>query len=195
MERRDVLRRLPAALVGLRLALAPVVLLAGLLDARPAVFAACLVGALVSDILDGVLARRLGVATVRLRRLDSLVDTAFYACALAAAWLRSAELLRPHGVALGALIALEVARYLFDGWKFGKEACYHMWSSKVWGLLLCAGMWSLLVERSGGWPVALAIAWGLLADLEGLAISIALPRWRADVPTLVHALRIRRGGT
>jgi phosphatidylglycerophosphate synthase len=195
LERRDVLRRLPSALVGLRLALAPVVLLAGLLDARPSVFAACLVGALVSDILDGVVARRLGVATQRLRRLDSLVDTVFYVCALAAAWLRSPELLRPHGIALGALFALEIARYLFDWRKFGKEASYHMWSSKVWGLLLFAGMWSILVARSGGWPVSLAIAWGLLADLEGLAISIVLPRWRTGVPTLLHALRIRREAT
>jgi CDP-diacylglycerol--glycerol-3-phosphate 3-phosphatidyltransferase len=67
-----------------------------------------------------------------------------------------------------------------------------MWSSKLWGLLLFAGMWSLLVRRAGGWPVSLAIGWGILCDLEGLAISVALRRWRADVPTLLHALRLRR---
>lgn len=192
MQHRDVLRRLPWALVGLRLALAPIVLLAGVLAARPAVFAACLAGALLSDVLDGVLARRLGVATEGLRRLDSAVDTVFYACALSAALLLVPQLLRPHLFALWALIALEIARYLLDWWKFGKEASYHMWSSKAWGLLLFAGMWSLLVQRSGGRPVSLAIAWGLLADLEGVAISIVLRRWHADVPTLLHALRLRR---
>jgi CDP-diacylglycerol--glycerol-3-phosphate 3-phosphatidyltransferase len=140
-----------------------------------------------------VLARRLGVATERLRRLDSVVDTVFYLCALVAAHVRSPELVRTHLPALCALIALELVRYVFDFRKFGKEASYHMWSSKVWGLLLFAGMWSLLVQRSGGWPVRLAIAWGMLADVEGLAISIALRRWRTDVPTLLHALRIRRG--
>jgi CDP-diacylglycerol--glycerol-3-phosphate 3-phosphatidyltransferase len=192
MSLRAALRRVPIALVAMRLALAGIVLLAGLRFPLPSVFAGCLAGALVSDILDGVIARRLGVATQRLRRLDSLVDTLFYACALAAAWILHPELLRPHAAGLAVLLALELARYVLDWSKFGKEASYHMWSSKIWGLLLCAGMWSILVEASGGWPVSLAIAWGILADLEGLAISIALRSWRSDVPTLIHALRLRR---
>jgi len=31
----------------------------------------------------------------------------------------------------------------------------------------------------------------IVVDLEGLAISTILPRWRSDVPTVVHALRLR----
>jgi hypothetical protein len=32
---------------------------------------------------------------------------------------------------------------------------------------------------------------GLIAQVEGLLISVALPVWTHDVPTLIHALRIR----
>lgn len=186
------MRHVPLALTLLRLCLAPVVLATAVLQPSRAVFGACLVAALVSDYFDGVLARRMGVATPALRRLDSITDSIFYACALVAALLTSYASLEPHLPALGLLLAVEALRYGYDFRKFGKEASYHMWSSKLWGLLLFVGTWSLLVLDSGGWPVALAIYWGILADLEGLAISMTLRTWRADVPTLWHARRLLR---
>jgi CDP-diacylglycerol--glycerol-3-phosphate 3-phosphatidyltransferase len=189
------MRKLPLALVILRLFLAPILLATALLHPDRTVFAACLVGALVSDYFDGVIARRLGVATAGLRRLDSITDSIFYACALVAALVTVYELVRPYFPALVVLLLIEVLRYVYDIRKFGKEASYHMWSSKLWGLLLFIGMWSLLVLHRGGWPVALATIWGIAADLEGLAISMTLRTWQADVPTLWHARRLARAAT
>jgi len=39
--------------------------------------------------------------------------------------------------------------------------------------------------------VAVPIYLGVLADLEGHAISFALPEWRADAPSIFYALRYR----
>jgi len=39
--------------------------------------------------------------------------------------------------------------------------------------------------------VDLAIYVGIASDLEGLAISALLPTWRSDIPSLVHAWRLR----
>lgn len=130
-----------------------------------------------------------------MRRLDSIIDSIFYACALVAALVTAYALVRPHFPALGMLLLVEVLRYAYDIRKFGREASYHMWSSKLWGLLLFIGMWSLLVLQRGGWPVALAIFWGIAADLEGLAISMTLRRWQADVPTLWHVRKLAKAGT
>lgn len=188
------MRQIPLALVILRLCLAPALLGTALLHPDRTVFAVCLVGALLSDYFDGVIARRLGVATAGLRRLDSITDTLFYICALVAALVTSYELVRPYFPALVVLLLIEVLRYAYDIWKFGKEASYHMWSSKLWGLLLFIGMCSLLVLHRGGWPVALAILWGIAADLEGLAISMMLRKWQADVPTLWHARKLAKAG-
>jgi phosphatidylglycerophosphate synthase len=69
---------LPFALATVRLVLAPVMLLGALFWPNATSFFACLLLGLVSDIFDGVLARRLGVATDRLRRFDSVTDVAFY---------------------------------------------------------------------------------------------------------------------
>ena len=183
--------RVPIALTALRAALAPVVVLLALVRPNAGAFAVCLTLALLSDYFDGVIARRLGVATPTVRRLDSIADTLFYVSALYAGWHLHSAILRPYALALFLLAALEVARYAYDFWKFGKEASYHMWSSKLWGVTLVIAFYALLVFGRAGWPVSLAIYVGIAADLEGLAISRVLPTWRADVRTFFHALNLQ----
>ena len=179
-------------LTGLRAFLAPAVVLLSLYAPSPKAFAACLVVALVSDIFDGVLARHLGIATVNLRRLDSAADTLFYAACVFAAWHLYPAAITERLVPLAVLAILEVTRYVVDLAKFQREASYHMWSSKAWGLALFAGFFSLLVLGSDGAWVSCAIYVGIVADLEGLVISFVLRHWQADVPSFVHALRERR---
>jgi CDP-diacylglycerol--glycerol-3-phosphate 3-phosphatidyltransferase len=188
----DMFLRVPLALTVLRAALAPVMVLLALAWPAPAAFAACLVAAFLSDLFDGIIARRLGVAAPGLRRLDSLADSIFYVAALFAAWHLHPRAIRDHAAALVVLGALEAARYAFDLRKFGKEASYHMWSSKLWGLALFAGFFALLVSGEERFFVAAAIWVGIVADVEGLAISWTLAEWRTDVPTILHARR-RRG--
>ncbi len=189
--RSPAFKQLPLALTALRTALGPVVLALAFQHPSGPAFAVCLVLALLSDYFDGVIARRLGVATPGLRRMDSMADTIFYASALVSAWHLHAPLLYPYLPPLALLLALELVRYAFDYRKFGKEASYHMWSSKLWGVTLFMGFYSLLVYEDAGWPVALAIWMGVVADLEGLAISSVVREWKADVPSFYHAIRMR----
>lgn len=191
MNNPSVFSRLPWMLVALRLGLGPVILgLAWLKPSAPA-FATCLIIAFTSDYFDGVIARRLGVATEKLRRADSMADTVFYVCTAIAIYRVIPHALQTHWFSLAVLLALEIVRYGYDLRKFGKEAAYHMWSSKLWGVFLFFGAFSALVYESSGSWVALAIYWGIVADVEGLAISMALHRWQADVPSFWHARKLR----
>jgi phosphatidylglycerophosphate synthase len=187
----EMIKSVPILLTGLRALLAPVVVLLSLFAPLPQAFAVCLVAAFLSDIFDGVLARNLGIATANLRRLDSVADTLFYAACVFAAWHLYPAVITQHVGPLMVLGILEVMRYGLDFVKFRREASYHMWSSKVWGVALFAGFFGLLVLGSSGLAVACAIYVGIIADIEGLLISLVLPRWQADVPTLVHAWRVR----
>jgi phosphatidylglycerophosphate synthase len=186
------LNRLPFALTLTRAALAPVVAVLALFTPYGTAFGFCLAVAFLSDALDGILARRLGVATPNLRRLDSAADTLFYVAATFAVWHLRPSAITERGGPLLVLLTLEIGRYALDYVKFGREASYHMWSSKVWGIALFAGFTSLLAFGSNGVLVEFMIYLGIAADLEGIAISMTLPTWRADVPTIVHAVRLRR---
>lgn len=186
-----MLKRLPLALVCLRALLAPAMPILAACRPEPAIFAACLSATVLSDFFDGVIARRLGVATAGLRRLDSIADTIFYLGALAAVWMLHPDVIRGNAVPLAILLVLEAGKYILDFLKFGREASYHMWSSKLWGLVLFLAFFMVLVAgRAVPW-VGLAVIVGILSDVEGLLISVLLPVWRHDVPSVVHAWRIR----
>ena len=182
---------LPLTLTVVRALLGPVVIYLAFLWPNRLAFGACLIAAFLSDVFDGILARRLNVATPNLRRLDSIADTIFYLSAIFAAWRLHPSAITERLAPLLVLFGLELIRYVFDFAKFGREASYHMWSSKLWGVALFIGFFALLALGITGRPVSAAIYIGIVVDLEGLAISIVLRKWKTDVPTIVHAFRLR----
>ncbi|WP_175971873.1 CDP-alcohol phosphatidyltransferase family protein [Burkholderia sp. BCC0322] len=188
------MKHIPLLLTALRAALAPVLLLLAVFAPNNSAFALCLVAAFLSDVFDGVIARRLGVATPNLRRLDSISDSLFYIAATFAVWYLHPYAVIDRWVPLALLVALELCRYAFDFIKFKREASYHMWSSKLWGIALFAGFFSLLALGSNNVLVDVAIYLGIIADIEGLAISVILRQWKSDVPSFVHAFQLRASG-
>jgi phosphatidylglycerophosphate synthase len=183
--------RLPALLVSFRAALGPGIILASQLSTSGSVLAACVGLALLSDIFDGMLARRLQIDTQNLRRWDTRADTFFYACVLVVVGLRHSASLRERWPLITALIAAEVAQHLVAIVKYGRHASYHSVLSKIWGVLLAGAMIALLGWDVDNWFLDLAIAWGILCNLQGLAMSLLLPTWQRDVPTVFHAWRLR----
>ena len=185
--------RIPAVLVSFRAALGPVVVLLSMAR-RPqagAFIAALIVLALLSDIYDGMLARLLEVDTENLRRWDTRADTFFYLCVLIAVLLRHPTAILARWLLIAALLAAEAAQHLFAFLKYGRHASYHSLISKAWGLLMAAAMICLLGFDRDSWFTGFAIAWGILCNLQGLAMSLLLPTWHRDVPSLFHAFRLR----
>ena len=185
---------LPLILTAVRALLGPVVIYLALFWPSPSALGACLLVAFLSDVFDGILARRLNVATPTLRRLDSIADTIFYLSAIFAAWRLHPSAITERLAPLLWLCGLELIRYVFDFAKFGREASYHMWSSKLWGIALFVGFFDLLALDTSGLPLSVAIYVGIITDLEGLAISMVLPEWKTDVPSILHAFRLRSAG-
>ena len=176
----------------LRLLLAPVLVWLVYAGAPGMVFAGVVLLAFVSDYFDGVIARRLGVASAELRHFDSRADLVFYATAAWAVWRLHPEVVRSVAVPALIVVGLDLVRHVFDFTKFGKDVAYHAWSSKVWGLSLALALVLLLGFGIVQPFVWITVALGLIAQTEGLLISVALPVWTHDVPTLIHALRIRK---
>jgi phosphatidylglycerophosphate synthase len=184
--------RLPILLVTLRAALGPLILAAGLLRWPGYWLIAILAVAFLSDVFDGIIARRLGVATERLRLADSVVDIGFYLCVTAACLLGYPEVWRQHRTGILLVAGLEAGRWVLDLIKFGRIASYHMWSSKLWGILLFLGFGEVFARGGPGVLFTAVIVVGIVNEVEGLLASLVLPRWRHDVPSVWHALALRR---
>jgi phosphatidylglycerophosphate synthase len=150
--------------------------------------AAILVTGFVTDVYDGVVARRFGVAVAGLRRLDSTVDTVFYIAAAWCLWRLQPNAMISHRWLIGAVIATQVINHAFEIWKLGREASYHAWSAKAWGAALFAALMLLFVAGDDS-LLTLALTVGLVSHAENFCITLLLPEWRHDVKSLFHVAR------
>lgn len=182
---------IPWTMVIGRATLGPIVILGERCRWNGVALAALVLTALLSDIFDGVLARRWKTDTAALRLSDSLADTAFYLCVAAAIGFRMPAVWHQCRSGLLLVIGCEALRLTFDLIKFGKPASYHSYLAKSWGLVLAtAVMFAFATQHASMWLTA-AVVLGVLSNLETLAMSIMLPVWRHDVKTLAGAWRNR----
>jgi phosphatidylglycerophosphate synthase len=182
---------IPVLLIALRALLGPITLLAVCWNVSAGVLVAMLLLGFISDVFDGVIARKLNIATAALRRADSLVDTIFFVCMIVAAWISHPSALNPWWLAIAAIAGLEVLRTILDVWKFGREAAYHMWSAKLWGVSLVLALGEIFLTGQAHVILPIAIIIGIFTECEGLLASLLLSEWHHDVPTILHAWKIR----
>jgi CDP-diacylglycerol--glycerol-3-phosphate 3-phosphatidyltransferase len=185
-------RQIPWLMAAGRALLGPVLIVGDRCGWNGFALATLIVTALVSDIYDGVLARRWHCDTPGVRLFDSMADTFFYACVVAALWMGQPVLWATWRTPVLSLVALEAARIGFDMLKFGKPASYHSYLAKTWGLVLAVAVVTVFALGHATVLMALAIALGVACNVEGLAMSLMLPKWRRDVKTLAIAWRMRR---
>lgn len=179
-------------MVWLRVGLCPV-LLAGAWLGWPGPWLAVIVlVALIDDIYDGILARRWNCETVPLRRADSAADTVFYLGVATVLWMIDRPQIKQLWKLLLVLALLELGRHTFDQIKYRRAASYHSYLSKFWGLVLGIAVTAVLFTGRPLWILPIAVLLGIAADLEGLAMSLVLPRWQNNVKTLGAAWRLRR---
>jgi hypothetical protein len=93
---------------------------------------------------------------------------------------------------LGVLFGLEGFRYLFDLLKYRRTASYHSYLAKSWGLVIAVAVTGVLSFDGLRWMIGVAIWLGIGVNLEGLAMSLMLPRWKNDVKTLGRAWELRK---
>jgi CDP-diacylglycerol--glycerol-3-phosphate 3-phosphatidyltransferase len=185
------LRAVPWALVTLRLVLAPALLVLTALGAPGEALAGCFGAGVYCDLLDGILARRLGVATAALRRYDCAADVLFYLAVLACAWVRHPDILAAYRWPVVGLLVLEASCQALSLARFRRTTATHAWSCKAWSVLLLAVFAPLLGRGEAGPLAPAAVAAGYVAYLDVLLILLLAPHCPVDVASAWHAWRLR----
>jgi phosphatidylglycerophosphate synthase len=184
----------PVLLTAFRVAVAPVLII-GVWGGLGTTGATVLIAAgFFSDVIDGYVARWLGVSNPMIRGFDSFADTVFYLAALYSLVSLRGSVLARHELAIGVLIATQLLEHLIEVKKFGRPASYHSMSAKVWGVTLPIAMITLLSSGRDDFLV-LAIVAGFISHADCFTIAMILPEWRHDVATPYDALAIRRAVT
>ena len=182
---------IPWAMTAGRAALGPLVIAGERCGWSGMALAAMVITALLSDIFDGVLARRWRCDTAGVRLFDSMCDVVFYACVAGALWIEQPRIWHQNAALLGVVLALEAANFSVAFMKFGKPASYHSWLAKTWGLVLTAAAFAAFATGHGSMLTSLALGLGIACNLENLAMSFVLPVWRKDIKNLRRAWEVR----
>lgn len=186
-----VWRQLPNALSAARIGSTPLLgYLAATGAERP--FAWLLVPALLSDVADGFIARRFGLASRLGSQLDSIGDALLFAAATAGVVVFHPELLREHALAAALLLGGWGVELVAALARYRRPSSFHTYASKLAGALLGLMVGVLFVFGVPPQLFYAAIAVGLAAQAEELTLVWLLPEWRADVRGLYWVVQERR---
>ncbi len=148
---------------------------------------------LLTDVFDGIIARRLNVSTQTLRRLDSSIDQVFFISVAIATYIHCPAFFTTNALKLIVLFSFEGLTYLVSFIKFKKEIATHTIGAKIWTLLIFGTLVQLLWQCQSVILFNSCFWLGLLTRIEIIAIILVLKNWTNDVPSFFHALKLRQG--
>lgn len=187
-----MVKQIPMALIIFRGLMVFVVPVLGWYDQGNALALVILLATL-SDIFDGIIARRLGISTTNLRRADSTVDLFFWLSSMASIWLLRPDAVLRNLVIIWYAIMAEIYEQLICYLRFRKMTATHARSAKFMGLCLLVGMMILAMGGSSVvafWIIGIGTT---ISVFDGTAIVVLLPHWEADIPSAWSAWRLRQG--
>jgi phosphatidylglycerophosphate synthase len=188
-----MLKRLPNLISSMRLVAAAAMAVVTAAAESRAWFLSLLALALVSDALDGFLARRLKAESELGRKLDSWGDYAVVTAVAYGLWMLWPDMVHREAAWLitGFTACFAIVIYGLVRWQ--RILAYHTLASKAFAVMLPVALALLLADWSAV-PFHLVVVVQVVAAAEELAIAVVLPGYSGQVPSLRHALRQRRQG-
>ena len=175
---------IPNILSLLRLALVPV--LVGLASAqRGDIFLMVLAVSLLSDVLDGYLARKLGLVSELGAKLDSWGDILTYAAMILGLHLIWPDIFDKQAEFLFAAMMSFILPTLLAFRKFGAYPSYHTWGAKLAAVLMAPAYYVLILADADSF-FRVVILFHLLVAAEEMAITFILNRPRSNVGSVFY---------
>jgi CDP-diacylglycerol--glycerol-3-phosphate 3-phosphatidyltransferase len=174
----------PNILSILRIIFSPILLFLAWYDYKM-VFIILLILSLLSDAVDGFIARRFELSTNRGAKLDSVGDMATYLTVPICAWWLWPELLRQEIL----FVLISVCAYIFPlaaGFiKFHKLPSYHTYGAKIAAVLMSISI-LLLFTTEITLAFKFAAIFQAIVALEEILITIQLPELKSNVKSILH---------
>lgn len=179
---------IPNAISSLRLFTFPVILYFAIKGNEQG-FAILIIINLVSDVLDGMMARLLKQQTEFGAKLDSLADIGTYFLAIIGILVFKRQEFAPHVFSFSLFIGLLLMALALSIIKFGRFPSLHLYSWKIGGYI--QGFFFFVLFAFGFYTVFyyIMIIWGILAFLEHIIIQLIIPEMRSNAKGLYWVLK------
>lgn len=187
-------KQVPAMLIAFRAIAGPIIIA---LAFSPSVYAGTwcsivLALGVLSDIFDGIIARRYKVSTDNLRLWDSRVDVIFWLCVTVGVHILHPTLWPTTAIMVVVLGILETIPRIISHVRFQREASTHHILSKVFTLFLWALLTQLFLQGVVTPLFWVTLFMGIVSQCEAILIMLIVPHWVVDVKSVGAALSLRR---
>jgi CDP-diacylglycerol---glycerol-3-phosphate 3-phosphatidyltransferase len=180
----------PNLISGFRLVIVPVLLCLAWIGEHT-LFLIFLTYSLLSDLVDGFIARKLNQASELGAKLDSWSDFVTNMTVPICAWRLWPDLIRQEAPFVITMVVSYGSAAVFGFSKYGWLTSYRTWGSKLSAAFI-GGAALILIAGGPTWPFRLSTPVLVLAELEKIAITAILPEWQSNVPSLWHAIKLAR---
>ncbi len=143
---------------------------------------------LISDVLDGYIARKLHQCTMVGSRLDSIGDYVTYLSVPMATWWLWPEIIHTELIYITVALSLFVIPGVIARLKFGAMVSYHTWITKITAVVISIGLIVILFTKDDR-LFHLSVYLLSLEALEHLLITMVLNKPRSNTPSLWHLLK------
>jgi CDP-diacylglycerol--glycerol-3-phosphate 3-phosphatidyltransferase len=147
---------------------------------------------LLSDVFDGIIARKLNVSSEKLRIWDSNVDQFFWVTVIFAVFYLRFPMIKPLLLPISILLLFEVSTYLVSYFKFRKTIATHSILAKLWTISLLVFLLELTLNSST-LSFYFCFILGLISRIEILLIIVKLDKWTTDVPSIFSVHKLNKG--
>jgi len=143
---------------------------------------------LVTDILDGLIARTFKLETELGARLDSFADLGTYLMAFSGMMILENEFVSEHGIAFSLLIGMYALPQLISLVRFRRPTSFHLYSSKTLGYIQGIFIFTYFVFGYTSWYFYFMIVASCVVYAEALVIIILIPKLRSNVKGIYFML-------
>ena len=188
-----ILNKIPFLLLYSRLVVAILIMVFSFTTILPIIIVYLCIYAILSDILDGIIARYLKISTVEMRVLDTKIDTVFWFSCLFYICINHSYFLKTHLLQISILVFSELFIIVYGILKFKQRISYHTIFSKFWALILLWFFIDLILNNSCQNSFIISFWYGIFVQIEILLIAIILKQNETDIPGLFKAIKVRKG--
>lgn len=142
---------------------------------------------LVSDALDGFLARRWHQESELGTKLDSWGDLANYLLVPLCAWWLWPEIIRQEFMIFWLVVANFSVPLVIGVIKFRRIPSYHTWMTKFAAVVMVPAIYLLFLEITP-WPFRIAAMIQLIMAIEELSITFYLKELESNVKSIWHLI-------
>ena len=145
-----------------------------------------------SDIFDGIIARKQNTSSKEFRITDTAIDLVFYLSLAYFIYSFNPSIITKNIKLIAGILSLESLMYLISLVRFRQFPSPHDIMSKFWAIYLLIEF-TLLLLGLDGIHFTIALRVGLIVHAQRVLIYVILKHWEHDIPSLYHAFLLRKG--